>query len=125
MPLSISMPNRFLCDALDEMRECYKTYNFSVIMSLIEECQTLGNRMEAALQDQHDTRNLASEIRELKKEKRQLREAIEDSRDELEKIQSKSKGKKRDQCIPDQGQGPHPGDRSTEEHPKPDALVQP
>lgn len=51
---SICMPNRYLCDVLDEMRECYKTRNFSYLKGLIEEAQTLGERMEAALGDKKD-----------------------------------------------------------------------
>lgn len=48
------MPNRYLCDVLDEMRDCYKTRNFSYLMGLVEEAQTLGERMEAALEDKKD-----------------------------------------------------------------------
>ena len=42
----IIMANRYLCTVLDEMRECVKTLNFSYLLGLIEEVQTLGNRME-------------------------------------------------------------------------------
>ena len=48
------MPNRYLCDVLDEMRTCFKTRNFSFLLGLIEEAQTLGERMEAALGDKKD-----------------------------------------------------------------------
>ena len=48
------MPNRYLCDVLDEMRTCYKTRNFSYLMGLIEEAQTMGERMEATLGDKKD-----------------------------------------------------------------------
>ena len=48
------MPNRFLCDVLEEMRACYKTRNFSYLLGLIEEAQTLGERMESALGDKKD-----------------------------------------------------------------------
>lgn len=45
---------RYLCDVLDEMRKCYKTRNFSHLCGLIEESQTLANRMEAALGERKD-----------------------------------------------------------------------
>ena len=43
------MANRYLCDVLNEMRKCVKTLNFSYLLGLIEEAQTLGSRMEAKL----------------------------------------------------------------------------
>lgn len=48
------MANRYLCDVLDEMRKCYKTRNFSHLLGLIEEAQTLANRMEAGLGEKRD-----------------------------------------------------------------------
>jgi len=43
------MPARYLCDVLNEMRTCFKIRNFCNLPGLIEEAQTLANRMEAAL----------------------------------------------------------------------------
>ena len=68
------MPNRYLCSVLDEMRECTKTLNFSYLSGLIEEAQTLGNRMEAKLYDIRDYESLLDDIKELKKEKKKLEE---------------------------------------------------
>lgn len=48
------MPNRTLCSVLHEMRECCKTSNYSYLPGLIEEAQSMGNRMEAALYDKGD-----------------------------------------------------------------------
>lgn len=70
------MPNRTICDVLDEMRTCLKTVNFSYLLSLIEEVQTMANRMERRLWDQYDTKELHKEIRELKDEKEDLRAEI-------------------------------------------------
>lgn len=72
------MPNRYICDVLDEMRETYKTYNFSVFPGLIEECQSLANRMEAALYDKAEIRDLAKELRDLKQQKRELELSVEE-----------------------------------------------
>jgi hypothetical protein len=72
------MPNRYLCSVLDEMRECTKTLNFSYLLGLIEEAQTLGNRMEAKLYEIKDFERLHEDIRDLKKEKKKLEDMKED-----------------------------------------------
>ena len=64
--------NRTLCDVLTEMRKAVKTLNFSYILSLIEEIQVLGNRMEAALYDVKDIKRLREDIKELKDELEEL-----------------------------------------------------
>ena len=61
-------PNRYLCNVLDEMRACIKTLNFSYLAGLIEEVQTMGNRMEAKLEDMDDHARLLKERDELYKE---------------------------------------------------------
>jgi len=63
------MPNRLLCDVLGEMRECVKTSNFSYLLGLIEEAQSLGNRMESKLYDMKEHDRLLDDIRDLKKKK--------------------------------------------------------
>ena len=76
-----SYPNRTLCDVLEEMRKCYETRNFSPIMGLIEEAQSMGNRMETALHDKKDVINWREERSKLKKEINKL----EQKRDKLKK----------------------------------------
>ena len=70
--------NRFLCDVLQEMRECTKTLNFSYLLGLIEEVQTLANRMEAKLYDIKDFERLHEEIKALQKKKKKLEEKLEE-----------------------------------------------
>jgi pyrimidine operon attenuation protein/uracil phosphoribosyltransferase len=72
------MVNRYLCSVLDEMRECTKTLNFSYLLGLIEEAQTLANRMEAKLYDIKDFERLRDDIAKLKKQKKKLVEKIEE-----------------------------------------------
>ena len=72
------MPNRLLCDVLDEMRDCTKTLNFSYLLGLIEEAQSLGNRMEAHLHDINDFNRLHKDIKVLKKKKKKLEEEVEE-----------------------------------------------
>lgn len=78
------MPNRTLCDVLEEMRKCYETRNFSGILGLVEEAQSMGNKMEAALYDKNDIESyreersqLRKEVDKLRKEKKELAPAKE------------------------------------------------
>jgi len=43
-----------MCEVLEEMRVCNKTRNYSYLLGLIEEVQTMGNRMEAKLEEGKD-----------------------------------------------------------------------
>lgn len=74
------MPNRTLCDALEEMRKCHKSRNYSYLPGLIEEVQTMANRMEAALWDQNDIERYRDEKKKLKKDIKKL----EDKKEKLE-----------------------------------------
>ena len=72
------MTNRYLCSVLDEMRECTKTLNFSYLLGLIEEAQTLGSRMEAKWFERKDFDHLHKDIAKLKKQKKKLEDKIEE-----------------------------------------------
>ena len=74
------MPNRTLCDVLKEMRKIHETRNFSYLLGLIEEAQTMGNRMEAVLNDIHDIDYLRKTRKRLEKEIKRL----EAKKEELE-----------------------------------------
>lgn len=45
---------RYICDVVEEMRECCKTLNFSTLRGLIAEIHSMGKRMEAGLQHKND-----------------------------------------------------------------------
>lgn len=66
-------PNRTLCAVLEEMRKLNETRNYAALLSLIEEAQMLGNRMEAKLFDVKDRESLIEDISKLKKELKALR----------------------------------------------------
>jgi predicted RNase H-like nuclease (RuvC/YqgF family) len=68
------MPNRTLCSVLEEMRKAYETRNFSHLLGLIEEAQSLANRMESALWDQKDYTALQKKLSRLNKEVKELEE---------------------------------------------------
>ena len=80
------MANRYLCDVLEEMRTTTKTLNFGMLLGLIEEVQTAGNRMEAALEDKRDAGDLRDEIHNLKRERMKLKKEIEKLEDTLDEL---------------------------------------
>jgi len=85
---SWSYPNRTLCDVFEEMRKCFKNYNFASLGSLIEEAQVLANRMESALNDVHDVEDMHEERHKAKEEMKKLYKEL----DELEKKVKEKKG---------------------------------
>ena len=80
------MPNRYICQVLEEMRACYKTYNFGAIAGLIEEAQSMANRMEAALEDQRDFDRYREQCKDLRKERDKLGDEVDKLREEKEKL---------------------------------------
>lgn len=74
-------PNRYVCSVLDEMRALDKTKNYSCLLSLIEEVQTLVNRMEAGLADVKDLKYLKEQIQESKDELSELKKEIKANTD--------------------------------------------
>ena len=74
------MLNRTMCQALEEMRKCHKTHNYSYMPGLIEEIQSMGNRMEAALWDVHDLEKLREKTKELEREIKDLEAKISKSK---------------------------------------------
>ena len=77
----MSYPNRTLCEVLEEMRGCYRSRNFASLLGLVEEAQSMGNRMEASLSDMDDIESwteqrgkLHKEIKKLRAKKRKLEE---------------------------------------------------
>ena len=75
-------PNRTVCDVLEEMRTCTKTGYYRYLPGLIEEVQSMTNRMEAALYDNKDIKNARDHIKELKTEIEKLekqKEALDET----------------------------------------------
>lgn len=70
----MSWPNRTGCDVLEEMRKCHSTRNYASLLALVEEMQSIANRMEAGLEDKRDVRNWKETRKELKDDIRRLRD---------------------------------------------------
>ena len=82
-------PTRYLCDVLEEMRTCVKTLRFDVMPGLIEELQTLGNRMESALEEKKNLENMHEELKELRKDKKKLEKEIKGLEETKEDLSGK------------------------------------
>ena len=72
-------PNRYVCEVLEEMRKTlnvlsvFNIHRYKPAMAmLIEEAQTLVNRMEASLSDWSDIRRAQKELKKLKNEIKEL-----------------------------------------------------
>jgi len=84
-------PNRYVCSVLEEMRTQLKGLDIhtidrykSITLMMIEEAQSMVNRMEAAIEDKGDVNKMLKkrsklhrEIEKLKEEKETLEEAKE------------------------------------------------
>lgn len=68
------MPNRTVCDALKEIRALNEARNYGCLLGLVEEVQSMVNRMEAALYDQADLRFAHKELKRLNAEIEKLKE---------------------------------------------------
>ncbi len=75
------MLNRTLCGVLEEMREQYKTRNFAGLLGLIEEAQSMGNRMEAALSDQKSYKTLEERQRKLGKHLKKVNKTLKEAKE--------------------------------------------
>lgn len=77
--------NRTVCDVLSEMRKCHETHNYGYLPSLIEEVQSMANRMESKLGDVADLKQLDYDLKQKRKELKRLREEITKAKNELGK----------------------------------------
>ena len=66
------MPNRYICDVLEEMRKLHETRNYGALLGMVEEVQVLANRMEAALHERDDYNEWHKYVKKEKKELRRL-----------------------------------------------------
>ena len=89
MGIFMDWPNRTACGVLDEMRHCYKTRNFAYIMGLIEELQSICNRMEANIENKNDAERYRKDRSRLRKEVRLLEAQVEDLTASIDDIKDK------------------------------------
>ena len=78
------MPSRYICSVLDEMRTAIKIYRPDLVIGLIEEAQSLVNRMEARLEDYASMGYDLDSARALRKGLRELRDQADIIEDNLD-----------------------------------------
>ncbi len=81
--------NRTFCDVVEEMRNCAKNLNFGPVMGLLEELQSIGNRMEAGLGDKKQYKQVQDELPGLRSEYNKLEREIAKLREERKKYDRK------------------------------------
>jgi hypothetical protein len=70
------------------MRTCRKTLNFALLPSLIEEAQTMANRMASALGDKKQLQGMHEKIQAAREELRGLKKELK----EAGKVEEEKKG---------------------------------
>lgn len=71
-----------MCEVLDEIRALDKTRNYAPLMGLVEELQSMGNKMEGALGDKKDVERMQMKRAKLKKEIKELKKQLPDKGEE-------------------------------------------
>lgn len=93
-------PNRYVCSVLDEMRKLNRSlshlsmYRYKKMQfTLIEEAQTLVNRMECGLEDWRDLNDTTKKLTKIKREVKEKRKELALLDDLLEEKKGKKGGK--------------------------------
>ena len=68
--------NRTICDVFSEMRSCNETKNYSYLLGLIEEAQSMANKMESKIDLINDFEALKDKYKELEEQKNELKKEI-------------------------------------------------
>ena len=97
--MEMNMGNRYICDVLEEIRNCQKTSNYSPLLGLVEETQLLANRMECGLNDKRDVLNWEQRRPILKDEIKELEWKKETLEEDIRKLEFKIKEMKHDNKV--------------------------
>lgn len=99
--MNIDNIDRYVCDALHEMRSSLKSLRpladgtyipkqvdvvKGTLLSLIEEAQTYVNRMENALEQEGRVKSVSKNIRKLKKERKELEAEVAKLKGEVDDL---------------------------------------
>ena len=68
--------NRTICGVFEEMRSCNETRNYSYLLGLVEEAQSMANKMESKIDMIKDFEELQNKYKELKERKNELKKDI-------------------------------------------------
>ena len=68
--------NRTICGVFEEMRSCNETKNYSYLLGLIEEAQSMANKMESKIDSIKNFEDLKDKYKELEERKNDLKKDI-------------------------------------------------
>ena len=68
--------NRTICGVFEEMRSCNETKNYSYLLGLIEEAQSMANKMESKIDLIKDFEEMKDKYKELVERKNDLKKDI-------------------------------------------------
>ena len=68
--------NRTICAVFEEMRSCNETKNYSYLLGLVEEAQSMANKMESKIDLIKDFEELKDKYKELEERKNDLKKDI-------------------------------------------------
>ena len=71
--------NRTICGVFEEMRSCNETKNYSYLLGLIEEAQSMANKMESKIDLIKDFEEMKDKYKELEERKNDLKKDIKKS----------------------------------------------
>ena len=71
--------NRSICAVFEEMRSCNETKNYSYLLGLIEEAQSMANKMESKIDLIKDFEEMKDKYKELVERKNDLKKDIKKS----------------------------------------------
>lgn len=70
---------RTICGVFEEMRSCNETKNYSYLLGLIEEAQSMANKMESKIDLIKDFEEMKDKYKELVERKNDLKKDIKKS----------------------------------------------
>ena len=71
--------NRSICAVFEDMRSCNETKNYSYLLGLIEEAQSMANKMESKIDLIKDFEEMKDKYKELVERKNDLKKDIKKS----------------------------------------------
>lgn len=92
------MVSRYICSVIEEIRTLHKTRNYGSLPGLIEEVQTLANRMEAALEEKNDYNRLHEDVKEKRKLRRKLDKKLTKLQKKVDSLEKKAEKLEKSKC---------------------------
>ena len=71
--------NRTICAVLEEIRSCNETRNYSYLLGLVEEAQSMANKMESKIDSIKQFEELKEQCKNLVERKNDLKKDIKKS----------------------------------------------